>query len=102
MPKGARGSRGKSKGRPNPVRVKVQALRAPRNLSRAAFGQVLRESIAHPQYELPDGYEVAILWSNDGGKTWRSDEWTNALIDSATYGRGWDNLVLRYLDMVGI
>jgi hypothetical protein len=97
MPKGARGSRGKSKGKPNPVRLGIEVIKAPVGITKQSFNNVLIKSIDTADKKLPKGFIVKIRWSNDGGKTTRSDEWSNALIDSATYGRGWDELLKSFL-----
>lgn len=97
MPKGPRGSRGKSKGRRNPVRIGLRVLSAPKGTTRDQMRQLLLDSLDAEGYELPEGYEVEITWSNNRGKTTRADEWQNALIDSSTYGRGWDGLMRHYL-----
>lgn len=97
MPKGNRGSRGKSKGRRRAVRLGLRVIAAPKGTTRDQMRQILLDSIELESYELPEGFEIQITWSNDGGKTTRSDEWSNALIDSSTYGRGWDGLMRHYL-----
>ena len=95
MPKGKRGRRKRT-----PVRIKPQVLAVPKGTTRKRLIEVLRDSISDPGYSLPDGFEIEISWSNDRGKTWKTDEWSNALIDSSTYGRGWDGLMSKYLDFL--
>ena len=97
MPKGDRGSRGKSKGRPNKVKLGIHFIAVPKGTTKEEARAVLRKSARSTTYKLPAGYEVSITWSNDGGKTTREDEWTNAMIDSSINGRGWDKIVLKRL-----
>lgn len=97
MPKGGRGSRGKSKGAPNKVKLGIHFIKVPDGATKEQVRAVLRKSVYSKKYKLPAGYEVSITWSNDGGKTTREDEWTNAMIDSGVNGRGWDKIVLRRL-----
>ena len=95
MPKGKRGKRKRT-----PVRIKPEVIAVPKGTTRRRLIEVLRESITNPGYSLPTGYVIEIAWTNNRGKTWKSDEWSNALIDSSTYGRGWDGLMSKYLDFL--
>ncbi len=100
MPKGARGTRGKSKGKPNPIRLGIKIIAAPPGTTKDEIREVLKESISdrRHRYKLPPGYQAQVAWSNHGPENMKYDDWTNALIDSSTYGRGWDKLLLNYLD----
>lgn len=100
MPKGKRGSRGKSKGRANRVQLGIKVRRVPAGTTREDVRAALLESLYRDDYRLPEGWIIQISWSNNGGKTRKYDEWQNALIDSLTGGRGWDGLMERYLTEV--
>ena len=104
MPKGARGSRGKSKGRPNYVRLQYRVVEAPEDVLRMSredardlTRQVLIDSVNDPDFALPEGWVVEIGWSNHRGEPLKWDDWTNAMIESSMNGRGWGSLMLNYL-----
>ncbi len=96
MPKGNRGSRGPKKS--NYVRLSIKVHRAPKGMTKKKLKQILMDSIVSGTYELPETLAVSVLWSNNPGKLPKEDEWQNALNDSAQSGRGWDRLLLNYLD----
>ncbi len=98
MPKGDRGSRGKSRGKPRYVRLAIRAVQAPKGFTREKLRDVLIDSIYTDDYALPRGLIVEVGWSNHRDRDMKWDEWRNAMIDSAVYGSGWDRLMLRYLD----
>lgn len=98
MPKGDRGSRGRSKGRPNYVRLKIKVEAAPPGMTKDKLRDKLKESILFGHQPLEEGLKVLIGWSNhrDGDLKW--DEFNKANIESSQNSRGWDALVLNYLD----
>lgn len=98
MPKGNRGSRGKSKGRSNYVRLAIRTLQAPRGMTKDKLREILADSIDSGDYALPEGLIVELGWSNNRSGPLRYDEWSNAMADSGDNGRGWDRLLLNYLD----
>ncbi len=103
MPKGARGSRGKSRGPSNRISIGFRIVQAPPGTTREDVKQVLTHSILgdyslpNGQYSLPEGWLVDVGWANGDNDT-KWDEWQNAMIDSSTYSRGWDKLMLRRLE----
>jgi len=100
MPKGARGSRGQSRGAPHHVQMGIRTLAAPRGWDRDMVKKAIIDSIDRGDYVLPDGLEISLRWSNSHGEVVKEDEFTNAMIDSGTNGRGWDKLVLKRLGVL--
>lgn len=98
MPKGNRGSRGKSKGRPNFVRLAIRVNKAPRGMTKNKLRDLLKESIMLGHKPLQEGLEVEIGWSNQRSGELKWDEFNKANIESSENSRGWDTLVLSYLD----
>lgn len=86
MPKGRRGSKGPS----HNLIIGIRSITAPTGTSAYQRLMTLLEAAQSGDYRLPDGWSAEIHWSNNGGKTWRRDDFTNAMIDSSTYSRGWD------------
>lgn len=62
------------------------------------FWGVLRQSIRRGDYELPDGWDVRIRWRNRTDKPMKSDEFSNAMQESADSSRGWDGAVVAYIN----
>lgn len=69
------------------------------DVSREKFIQTLIDSIeeGEGEYRLPKGWNVWIEWRNKEAAPMRSDEWSEAMQESAESSDGWDKAVLAWL-----
>ncbi len=81
-----------------PVWLKFVIHETPPGASRGDVLDALREAIGSG--ELPDGYNVDLMWRNKEGADWRSGDYLTVLDESRAGGRGFDTLVHMYLDRI--
>lgn len=87
--------KGKSKGRPARLSLRITIESVPPGTTRRAMREVLLASVRSGRYDLPAGWIATLHWRNNA--EWRRDEWTNAMIDSSAYSRGWDKVIEEYI-----
>lgn len=73
-------------------------FKVPKGVSPQRVAKTLLESVERGDYEYPESWSVAISWRNKLFAKMKTDEFTNAMEESADSSYGWDFAVIDYLE----
>jgi len=64
----------------------------------AEFWGLFRKAVRERDYQLPDDWDVSIEWKNKEQADFKSGAFTEAMQESAESSRGWDRVILGYIN----